>query len=519
MIPSNPIEQIFNYAGNAQYCNLPSPEQMSAGVVPLDSLPASWWNKMWADTTSRITEAREAVGIMINELCNVLVAAGICPQCNCLDQLYQSIDVIRKTLATATCPGAVVSSADANKVAVAADGTMTVNCFGNAAALTTSAHTVVGAINELKSTYDSCVTDINNAVAGKAPISHASADATYGVGTASSYGHLKISDQYTAVLAACSGVAASQKAVADVYAYAANIAAGVSILGNTVAVMDGTASAGTCNTAARSDHVHPWPNLSGSLWYHPDRWDGLATAYQTDQAYCGSAAGWASYLTFTHSTVAAGWYQQIRFPFWSPPQVHRVEGGTDRGWQTIYTTENSCVGAYANTGVVRDASGHIYANYLNTGNGRENPGDYPGYSLAFVDNGGWHRKADPGAIWVGWAGGAQKVRNAGSILVDEYSRKVLCIDGVATWQVTGGYAFNVSYNKLEFRANCICMPSDIAGYLVVMDVDQGVDGVCGPAISKIIVSYDTVFSICWPRAPGSGITPYIKDVVAIPIYR
>lgn len=403
MIPSNPIEQIFNYAGNAQYCNLPTPEQMSAGVVPLDSLPASWWNKMWADTTSRITEAREAVGIMINELCNVLVAAGVCPQCNCLDQLYQSIDVIRKTLATATCPGAVVSSSDANKVAVASDGTMTVNCFGNAASLTTSARTITGAINELKSTYDNALTNMGNTVAGKAPISHASADATYGVGTASAYGHLKISDQYTSVLAACSGVAASQKAVADVYAYAANIAAGVSILGNTVAVMDGTASAGICNTAARSDHVHPWPNLSGSMWYHADRWDGLMTAHQTDQAYCGTGTGWASYLTFTHSTVAAEYYQQIRFPFWSPPQVHRVEGGVDRGWQTIYTTENSCVGAYANTGVVRDGCGHIYANYLNTGNGRENPGDFPNYSLAFVDAGGWHRKADPMALYTGWA--------------------------------------------------------------------------------------------------------------------
>lgn len=433
MIPSNPIEQIFNYAGNAQYCNLPTPEQMSAGVVPLDSLPASWWNKMWADTTSRITEAREAVGIMINELCNVLVAAGICPQCNCLDQLYQSIDVIRKTLATATCPGAVVSSSDANKVAVASDGTMTVNCFGNAAALTTSAHTVVGAINELKSTYDNALTNMGNTVAGKAPISHASADATYGVGTASAYGHLKISDQYTSVLAACSGVAASQKAVADVYAYAANIAAGVSILGNTVAVMDGTASAGTCNTAARSDHVHPWPNLSGSMWYHPDRWDGLMTAYQTDQAYCGTAAGWASYLTFTHSTVAAEYYQQIRFPFWSPPQVHRVEGGADRGWHTIYTTENSCVGAVANTGVVRDGSGHIYANYLNTGNGREDPNAYPDYSLAFVDSSGWHRKADRWAIGVGWAScaGRAGLNRSGYFKPDQYSGGifVLCDPG------------------------------------------------------------------------------------------
>ncbi len=54
---------------------------------------------------------------------------------------------------------------------------------------------------------------------GKAPKSHASTATTYGAGNASSYGHVKVSDNYTSSAGAASaGVAASSKAVADAYA-------------------------------------------------------------------------------------------------------------------------------------------------------------------------------------------------------------------------------------------------------------------------------------------------------------
>lgn len=52
----------------------------------------------------------------------------------------------------------------------------------------------------------------------KAPISHASTATTYGLGTASNYGHVKLSDSYTSSGGAASaGVAASSKAVYDAY--------------------------------------------------------------------------------------------------------------------------------------------------------------------------------------------------------------------------------------------------------------------------------------------------------------
>lgn len=297
MTPQNDMCPICSYGSSAQYCSWPSDEQRRTGVVPLDSLPAAWWNNMWADATNRINEARDMVGQLITELNSVLAQAGICPQAACTDQLYQSINKIRQTLATSTVAGSVVGSADTNKVAVAADGTMTVNCFGNAAALTTTASTVVGAINELKSTYDCCISDLNTAVTGlgtsKAPNNHASDQTTYGVGSATAYGHLKISDSYSAVLTECSGVAASQYALATVYTCLAACAGAP--LGNTAGCALGTAAAGSCSTAARSDHVHPMPTCVACAGAGPS-----GTAFGT-AAYC--AAGCFRASTWTPTCV------------------------------------------------------------------------------------------------------------------------------------------------------------------------------------------------------------------------
>jgi hypothetical protein len=118
---------------------------------------------------------------------------------------------------------------------------------------------------------------------------------------------LKISDTYTEVLASCTGVAASQKAVACVYTYATGKAA----VGNTAGCALGTASAGTATTAARSDHVHPFPTEAhGTFTIFPECCagsyreglrivrdtvcDGAAIIIGTtrDTAYQGLCKGW-----------------------------------------------------------------------------------------------------------------------------------------------------------------------------------------------------------------------------------
>lgn len=58
---------------------------------------------------------------------------------------------------------------------------------------------------------------INSALSGKAPTSHKSTATTYGLGDASSYGHLKLSDSTSSTSSTSSGIAATPKAVKSAY--------------------------------------------------------------------------------------------------------------------------------------------------------------------------------------------------------------------------------------------------------------------------------------------------------------
>ena len=264
MLPSNPIPAVCDYGSAALYRELPNEEQIRAGVVPLDSLPAAWWNCMWFATNQAVNCARYTAGALIDEINTVLTRAGVCVCDTCVDQLYTAIENIRTTIGNASVAGAVKSSTCPGEVSINAQGIMTANCVGNAAALTTTARTLTGAINELKQTYDSSIGNLETAVSAlntnKAPVNHLSDQTTYGVGNAGCYGHVKLSDTYNACVGgAPEGIAASQKALFDAYDYLINNVGAP--LGNTVGCAPGTAAAGTCNTAARSDHVHPNPYM------------------------------------------------------------------------------------------------------------------------------------------------------------------------------------------------------------------------------------------------------------------
>ena len=81
---------------------------------------------------------------------------------------------------------------------------------------------------------------VNSALSGKAPTSHATSSTTYGAGTSSNYGHVKLSDSTSSTSAASSGVAASPKAVKDAYdlANAAMPKSGGTFTGTTYARTD-----------------------------------------------------------------------------------------------------------------------------------------------------------------------------------------------------------------------------------------------------------------------------------------
>ena len=292
MLPSNPICPVCDYGISAVYKDLPNEEQLRTGVVPLDSLPAAWWNAMWCCTNHSINQARDAVGSLIDELNTVLACGNVTACDTCVDNLYQAIENIRTTYGNAVTAGAVKSSSTPGEVSIGANGVMIANCVGNATNLTTTAHTIVGAINELKSTYDCCISDLVSSVGGlgnsKAPTNHASATTTYGVGNATDYGHVKLSDTYASLVgAACDGVAASQKAVYDMYTCLSCVSGAP--VGNTAGCALGTAAAGTCSTAARSDHVHPVPSCVARADYA----NGAGCARCAQSLYIGGVT-WTS---------------------------------------------------------------------------------------------------------------------------------------------------------------------------------------------------------------------------------
>lgn len=106
------------------------------------------------------------------------------------------------------------SSAGAAASAIAASSKAVYDSYtANKNSITTLNGTVVNN----KATETEHYNTLTNAVNGKAPTNHASGNTTYGKGTDSLYGHLKISDNYNQSLTADSGTAASGKAVHDAY--------------------------------------------------------------------------------------------------------------------------------------------------------------------------------------------------------------------------------------------------------------------------------------------------------------
>jgi len=322
MISNNPVPAVCNYGSSAVYRCEPNAEQLRSGVVPLDSLPAAWWNCLWYDTNRAVNCARYAIGVLIDEVNTVLQQAGVCVNPVAVDQLYQSIDKMKTIIGNATVAGSVKSSSCPGEVSIDANGIMTANCVGNANNLTTTAHTIVGAINELKSTYDCCVSDINGCLTSlqnaKAPVNHASATTDYGVGTASAYGHLKVSDTYDSLVGcACDGIAASQLALHCTYVTAMQSSV---TLGDTAACPLGAAQAGTALTAARSDHVHPlptWVRCGSMLRYYTVTCSSSCPVYKTtvsgQQRICNNTDHSVLILSACCSVFFIGCKQSVGF--------------------------------------------------------------------------------------------------------------------------------------------------------------------------------------------------------------
>lgn len=158
---SNNVIPVYG-ANSDPYKAPPTDTQRENGVVPLDSLPAEWWNWLWNSTTMNLGEAAQDFNILYTELVNLMSAAGITPSSSSAENVKDAVIALTRAIGDATNPGAVKSSTASGKVAIASDGTCTVNGLGTPSLLDLG-DDVVDAINQLNTAVDTAA----SAVSGK----------------------------------------------------------------------------------------------------------------------------------------------------------------------------------------------------------------------------------------------------------------------------------------------------------------------------------------------------------------
>lgn len=226
------------YATQALYkCTVPA-NCRETGVVPLDSLPAQWWNSLWNEITTRLTEpVAEVVNMLYEEVSNVVTSYGITLSDSANNQLLSAIKKALTTIGTDTVAGAVKSSTSSGKLWISSGGTACINCLGTITDLTCCTN-VVDSVNHLYSlaesnhtTFQCSIDAINSDITGlretvgnlqrcpgldctgtsTVPTNHASACTDYGQATVNEYGHVKLCT--AAANSNANGVAATPGAI------------------------------------------------------------------------------------------------------------------------------------------------------------------------------------------------------------------------------------------------------------------------------------------------------------------
>lgn len=174
------------------------------GVVPLDTLPAAWWNWLLYTITEQEKRMVRFFNSIFTEFRNLLTTGGI-PSFDetVTNQLVTAIQTIARTPATTLLCGAIKAGTSYGTLAVdSTTGVATVNGAGSGQ-FNTLAQNITDAINELDgdigtetNNRTSADNVLQNNIDGKAPISHATTTTTYGKGDDTNYGHVKLSDAY-----------------------------------------------------------------------------------------------------------------------------------------------------------------------------------------------------------------------------------------------------------------------------------------------------------------------------------
>ena len=343
MIPENPIETMHVYASESQYLKGPDPAAQAAGTVPLDTLPADWWNWLWQEVTKRINEASTAVESIHNEVLSVLQAASITPSEVSTTDLLNAIKAITRTVGSGDTAGAVKSSTKSGYVAIDSDGYMSPNGMGIPTTLNTTAKQIVEAINEVLASLNAYKTATNDSITGltnsKAPNDHASTATTYGTGSGTNYGHVKLSDATNGTEGESDGVAATPAAVATVQAAVDDLNIALALpAGVTVPYAGATSPTGwlLCNGQAVSRTSYP--RLFAAIGTTYGQGDGSTTFNVPDLRECNPVGiGKRASGVTNHNELTLGGFQDDQYQQHS----HGVEGNTGSTQPTFTGTAHS----------------------------------------------------------------------------------------------------------------------------------------------------------------------------------
>ena len=343
MIPENPIETMNVYASESQYLKGPDPAAQAAGTVPLDTLPADWWNWLWQEITKRINEASTAVESIHNEILSVLQAASITPSEVSTTDLLNAIKAITRTVGSGDIAGAVKSSTKSGYVAIDSDGYMFPNGMGTPTALNTTAKQIVEAVNEVLASLNAYKTATNDSITGltnsKAPNDHSSTATTYGTGTSTKYGHVKLSDATNGTEGESDGVAATPAAVATVQAAVDTLNTALALpAGVTVPYAGATSPIGwlLCNGQAVSRTSYP--RLFAAIGTTYGGGDGSTTFNVPDLRECNPVGiGKRASGVTNHNELTLGGFQDDQYQQHS----HGVNGNTGSTQHTFTGTAHS----------------------------------------------------------------------------------------------------------------------------------------------------------------------------------
>lgn len=343
MIPENPIETMHVYASESQYLKGPDPAAQVAGTVPLDTLPADWWNWLWQEITKRINEASTAVESIHNEILSVLQAASITPSEVSTTDLLNAIKAITRTVGSGDTAGAVKSSTKSGYVAIDSSGYMSPNGMGIPMSLNTTAKQIVGAINEVLASLNTYKTSTNDSITGltnsKAPTNHASSATTYGTGSSTNYGHVKLSDATNGTEGEGSGVAATPAAVATVQAAVDDLNIVLALpVGVTVPYAGATAPTGwlLCNGQAVSRTSYS--RLFAAIGTTYGQGDGSTTFNVPDLRECNPVGiGKRASGVTNHNELTLGGFQDDQYQ----QHFHRIGGSTGATQPTFTGTAHN----------------------------------------------------------------------------------------------------------------------------------------------------------------------------------